>query len=65
MNDLQSSQSQLLIEVAWEVCSQIGGIYTVIKTKAPTMTARWGTNYVLVGPYHQHTSSLEFKQPHP
>ena len=61
MNDLQSSQSPLLIEVAWEVCSQIGGIYTVIKTKAPTMTARWGTNYVLVGPYHQHTSSLEFE----
>lgn len=65
MNEPQSSQSELLIEVAWEVCSQIGGIYTVIKTKSPTMAARWGDNYVLVGPYHQHTSSLEFEAVHP
>ena len=26
----------LLCEVAWEVCEQLGGIYTVIRTKAPT-----------------------------
>lgn len=61
MKPSEPSQSQLLLEVAWEVCSQIGGIYTVIKTKAPTMTARWDDNYILVGPYHQHTSSLEFE----
>lgn len=52
----------VLFEVAWEVCSQIGGIYTVIKTKAATMTDRWGENYFVVGPYHEHTSALEFEE---
>ncbi len=56
------NQDSLLFEVAWEVCSQIGGIYTVMKTKAATMAERWGENYFLVGPYHQHTSSLEFEE---
>lgn len=54
-----------LFEIAWEVCSQIGGIYTVIRTKAPSMVERWGANYFLVGPYHQHTSGLEFEQAMP
>jgi glycogen(starch) synthase len=57
-----SKQDSVLFEVAWEVCSQIGGIYTVIKTKVPTMVERWGENYLLVGPYHQHTSTLEFEE---
>lgn len=55
----------VLLEVAWEVCSQIGGIYTVIKTKAPSMVERWGSDYFLVGPYHQHTSALEFEEATP
>lgn len=54
----------VLFEVAWEVCSQIGGIYTVIKTKAATMTDRWGENYFVVGPYHEHTSALELRSAH-
>jgi len=52
----------MLFEVAWETCSQIGGIYTVIKTKAPNMVERWGSSYYLVGPDHQHTSALEFEE---
>jgi glycogen(starch) synthase len=55
-------QDSVLFEVAWEVCSQIGGIYTVIKTKAATMVDRWGENYFVVGPYHEHTSTLEFEE---
>ena len=41
----------LLIETAWEVCNQVGGIYTVIRSKVPAMMEKWGTRYVLVGPY--------------
>jgi len=62
MSEESHQQKSLLIEVAWEVCSQIGGIYTVIKTKAPNMVERWRENYLLVGPYHQHTSTLEFEE---
>lgn len=62
METLPPTDNSLLIEVAWEVCSQIGGIYTVVKTKVPTMCSRWGSDYLLVGPYHQHTSALEFEE---
>ena len=41
----------LLVEVAWEVCQQLGGIYTVIRTKLASMVERWGRRYCLLGPY--------------
>lgn len=41
----------LLIEVAWEVCNQVGGIYTVIRSKAPTMEAHSNGPFCMVGPY--------------
>ncbi len=50
----------LLFEVSWEVCSQVGGIYTVLRSKAPAAARRWGEGYWLVGPYRE-TSALEFE----
>ncbi|MFY8037997.1 MAG: glycosyltransferase [Cyclobacteriaceae bacterium] len=44
-------RTNLLIEVAWEVCNQVGGIYTVIRSKAPAMMENHGTNYCMIGPY--------------
>lgn len=41
----------LLGEVAWEVCNQVGGIYTVIRSKAQYAREMWGDNYFVVGPY--------------
>jgi glycogen synthase len=52
----------ILFEVAWEVCNQIGGIYTVLKTKAPSMLEMWGDNYFLVGPYHRESAEIEFEE---
>lgn len=40
-----------LVEIAWEVCNQVGGIYTVIRSKAPAMVSQWGTGYCMVGPF--------------
>jgi glycogen synthase len=40
-----------LIEVAWEVCNQVGGIYTVIRSKAPAMMKNHSGHYCMVGPY--------------
>jgi len=40
-----------IIEVAWEVCNQVGGIYTVIRSKTPTMVSQWKDNYCMIGPY--------------
>ncbi|MBL7872191.1 MAG: glycosyltransferase [Cyclobacteriaceae bacterium] len=47
-SDLESS---ILVEVAWEVCNQVGGIYTVIRSKAPTMKQNWGDHFCMIGPY--------------
>ncbi|XP_074022133.1 glycogen [starch] synthase, liver isoform X2 [Numenius arquata] len=44
----------LLFEVSWEVTNKVGGIYTVIQTKAKITADEWGENYFLVGPYFEH-----------
>ena len=46
-----------LIEIAWEVVNQVGGIYTVIRSKVPTVIKKWGENYCLLGPYMPHYTS--------
>lgn len=45
------SNSALLVEVAWEVCNQVGGIYTVIRSKAPVMVENWSGHFCMIGPY--------------
>ena len=39
-----------LFEVSWEVCNKVGGIHTVIATKADTMVENLGEKYILIGP---------------
>ncbi len=51
----------LLCEVSWEACNQIGGIYTVLRSKAPIMVERWRHRYFLVGPYVPRHADLEFE----
>jgi len=51
----------LLVEIAWEVMNQVGGIYTVIRSKAPTVSERWQGNYCLVGPYDYQQVMAEFE----
>ncbi len=41
----------MLIEVAWEVCNQVGGIYTVIRSKAPAMADHANGPFCMIGPY--------------
>ena len=56
------AQPALLFEIAWEVCWQLGGIYTVLRTKAAAMIERWGDRYCLIGPYNPNTASIEFEE---
>jgi glycogen(starch) synthase len=55
-------QPPMLLEVAWEVCWQLGGIYTVLRTKAATMVEKWGDRYCLIGPYNPATAPVEFEE---
>ncbi len=41
----------ILVEVAWEVCNQVGGIYTVIRSKAPAMAENVNGPFCMIGPY--------------
>ncbi|MCH5242808.1 MAG: glycosyltransferase [Muribaculaceae bacterium] len=40
----------LLAETSWEVCNKIGGIYTVLSTKAKVLQEAYGANLVFIGP---------------
>ena len=51
----------LLVEVAWEVCNQVGGIYTVIRSKVPATVPAWGERYCLLGPYFANQAQGEFE----
>ena len=51
----------LLFECAWEVCNQVGGIYTVIRSKIPAIVNKWNKdNYFLLGPYFENQASAVF-----
>lgn len=59
--DAGADDQPLLMEIAWEVCNQVGGIYTVLRSKVPSMIQRWGDRYCLVGPYNPKTAEVEFE----
>jgi glycogen(starch) synthase len=60
-DDAAPRDEPLLMEIAWEVCNQVGGIYTVLRSKVPSMISRWGNRYCLVGPYNPKTAEVEFE----
>lgn len=51
-----------LIEVSWEVCNKVGGIHTVLSTKANTIKQKLKDQYILVGPdvWKETTENPEF-----
>jgi glycogen(starch) synthase len=61
----EAAQQPLLFEIGWEVGWQLGGIYTVLKTKAPSMVEEWGDRYCLIGPYNPATADVEFEEQTP
>ncbi len=61
IRSVTTDEQPILFEIAWEVCRKVGGIYTVLRSKAPTMVERWGDRYCVVGPYDNHSSALEFE----
>jgi glycogen(starch) synthase len=56
-----TEKKKFLVEVAWETCNQVGGIYTVIRTKVPAMVEKWEQDYLLLGPYFTQTAAAEFE----
>lgn len=50
-----------LVEVAWEVCNQVGGIYTVIRSKAPAVMEHAKGPYCMIGPYINRSINAELE----
>ena len=52
-----------LFEVSWEVCNKVGGIHTVIASKAPIVAGAMGDNYITIGPdFSQDSVNPEFSE---
>ena len=41
---------ELVFETSWEICNKVGGIHTVISTKALNIVNELGDNFILIGP---------------
>ncbi len=47
---MKNNQPDYLFEVSWEVCNKIGGIHTLISTKANLLSESMNDNYICIGP---------------
>ena len=48
--DKHTIDPDYLFEVSWEVCNKVGGIYTVVATKALHLKSQLGRHHILIGP---------------
>lgn len=55
-------KADLLLEASWEVCNKVGGINTVLKSKAAKIVSYYGENYYLIGPYFAKQTVGEFEE---
>lgn len=53
-----------IFEVSWEVCNKVGGIHTVISTKALSLKKTFGDNIIYIGPDfgNENKPCLEFEE---
>ncbi len=53
-----------LFETSWEVCNKVGGIYSVVSSKALQAVETFGEDYFLLGPSLQHNAGFEETDEH-
>ncbi len=58
-------KADVLIEVSYEIVAKLGGIHTVIKTKAPFMKDYYKDNYIVIGIYTKKDARKKFKRKEP
>lgn len=49
-NSGSSEKFDFIFEVSWEVCNQVGGIHTVVASKASLMVEALGDRFIQIGP---------------
>lgn len=55
-------RNHMLFEIATEVANRVGGIYSVLKSKAPVTTAEYGDRYTLIGPLNKASAAVEVEE---
>ncbi len=45
-----SERAFQVFEISWEVCNKVGGIHTVLSSKAMTAVQQFGDDYITIGP---------------
>ena len=55
-------QPEYIFETSWEVCNRVGGIYTVLSTRAASMQKEHKDKVVFFGPDFGDHSNLTFKE---
>ncbi|RWQ91982.1 putative glycogen synthase Gsy1 [Paecilomyces variotii] len=58
----RDTRNHMLFEVATEVANRVGGIYSVLKSKAPVTTAEYGDRYTLIGPLNKASAAVEVEE---
>lgn len=53
-----------LFEVSWEVCNKVGGIYSVVSSKALQAVDHFGEDFFMLGPDLKHNTSFEETDEH-
>jgi len=51
-----------IFETSWEVCNKVGGIYTVLSTKAATVANLFQDKYICIGPDLSKEDSSDFTE---
>jgi len=55
-------KADMAFEISWETCNKVGGIFTVLSSKARQMQEYYGGDYCLIGPYFIEASKSVFKE---
>uniref|UniRef100_A0A1L8E1X2 Glycogen [starch] synthase n=1 Tax=Nyssomyia neivai TaxID=330878 RepID=A0A1L8E1X2_9DIPT len=55
-------ENRWTFEIAWEAANKVGGIYTVIRSKAYVSTEELGDQYCLIGPYKEACARTEVEE---
>ncbi|MCS7200776.1 MAG: glycogen/starch synthase [Patescibacteria group bacterium] len=53
--------SKYIFEISWEIANKVGGIYTVLASKAKYVKNLYGKNYFVVGPYFNENRLNDFR----
>ncbi|MCD4739635.1 hypothetical protein K8R43_00425 [archaeon] len=57
---VSSLKPDYVFEVSFEAANKIGGIYTVLRSKADKMSSYYKDGYTLIGPFNPNSAATEF-----